>query len=315
MSEDLLHTHHILRAHQELLDDTVRNRAFHAAIRKRVTKDSTVVDIGSGTGIWAITAAMMGAKRVVAIERDELLAAILRKLARENRVDDRVEIIQGDSREINPGRHFDVLISETIGNIGFDEQIAPILIDARKRFLKRGGVMIPESVAVVAGPACLTSRSTRTPSGVPLSCDYFNALSLNIPVMLRDKANLRLVAGREQLVRVDLRTVKKPPELANLSGRWTLKNTTGINCFAVWTEATLTDGVELSTLDTTSWSPIIYMIKPFTEAKGELEFNLDLSDKSNYWAASLSNRSNQETQSYSPVLAFTSLTAQKHFQS
>jgi len=80
------------------------------------------LDIGAGTGLWAIAAAKLGAKRVVAIERDELLAALIRNLVRENQVGARVEIAQGDSREITVGRDFDVIISETIGNLGFDEQ-------------------------------------------------------------------------------------------------------------------------------------------------------------------------------------------------
>jgi hypothetical protein len=42
MSDQLPHTHHISRAHQELLEDTVRNRAFYSALRKQITGDSTV---------------------------------------------------------------------------------------------------------------------------------------------------------------------------------------------------------------------------------------------------------------------------------
>ena len=121
-SDQLLHTHHIFRAHQELLEDAVRNRGFYHALRKHISADSTVLDIGAGTGLWAIAAAKLGAKRVVAIERDELLAALIRNLVRENQVGARVEIAQGDSREITVGRDFDVIISETIGNLGFDEQ-------------------------------------------------------------------------------------------------------------------------------------------------------------------------------------------------
>lgn len=311
MSDSLRHTHHIFRGHQELLDDAVRNRAFYAALRKRVTGESAVLDIGAGTGIWAIAAAMMGAKRVVAIEKDKLLTVLIQTLARENRVQDKIEIIEGDSRDIKLSREFDVLISETIGNLGFDEQIVPILIDARKRFLKRRGALIPSSVALVAAPACLKSRSKETPSGVPLSCDYFNSLFMNFPIVLRDKSKLRIVADRKEMIRVELATIRKPPELGNLVAQWKLKNTTDVNCFAVWAEATLTEGVELSTLDTTSWSPIIYLIKPFTKGQGELEFKLDLSEKSNYWSASLSNPRSEETQAYSPVLAFASLNAHR----
>lgn len=307
--DSMLHTYHIFRAHQPLLDDGVRNRAFCAALKKRITPDSAVVDIGSGTGIWAIAAAMTGARKVVAIEKDPLLTAVIHNLAKENRVHDRIEIIRGDSREVKLEREFDVLISETIGNTGFDEQIVPILIDARKRFLKRGGVLIPSSISLVAAAAHLKTRTKRGPAGVPMTCDYFDSLNLNISVMVNDKSRLRLISEPRELIRVDLATAKKPPELGSLTASWKLKDVTGVNCFAVWAEATLTEGVELSTRETTSWSPIAYKIRPFEKLRGKVEFKLALSDKSTYWAASLSNNRTREMQSYSPVLASASLHA------
>ena len=58
---------------------------------------SSVLDIGSGTGIWAIAAARLGAKRVVAIEREPLIAGVIRELAHTNSVSDRLEILIGDA--------------------------------------------------------------------------------------------------------------------------------------------------------------------------------------------------------------------------
>ena len=307
MSDQLLHTHHIFRAHQELLEDSVRNRAFYSALRKRINADSTVLDIGAGTGLWAIAAAKLGAKKIVAIERDEQLAALIRNLVRENKVGNRIEIVQADSREVTLGRDFDVIISETIGNLGFDEQIHPILIDARKRFLKRGGLLIPASVALTAAPAHLRNRSKKTPAGVPLAYSYFDALNLNIPIMLKHRSGLSLVSEPRELIRVDLDTIKKPPELRNLTASWKLSNASVINCIAVWAQATLTEGVELSALDAASWQPIVYMIRPFKNDRGELEFKLDLSEKGNYWTASLLSKGEQETRAYSPVLAYAAL--------
>jgi protein arginine N-methyltransferase 1 len=306
-SDQLLHTHHIFRAHQELLEDAVRNRAFYSALRKQITGDSTVLDIGAGTGLWAIAAAKLGAKRVVAIERDELLAALIGNLAKENQVGNRVEIVRGDSREITLGRDFDVIISETIGNLGFDEQIVPILIDARKRFLKRGGVLIPASVALTAAPAHLRKRSKRIPAGVPLAYSYFEALNLNISIMLKQRSDLRLISEPRELIRVDFDAIKKPPELRNLTASWKLSNASDINCIAVWAQATLTEGVELSALDAASWQPIVYMLRPFKKDRGEFEFQADLSEKSNYWTASLLSKGERETQSYSPVLVYVAL--------
>jgi len=102
-------------------------------------------------------------------------------------------------------------------------------------------------------------------------------------------------------------TITKPPELRHLTATWKLNDASDINCIAVWAQATLTEGVELSALDAASWQPIVYMIRPFEKDRGALEFKLDLSAKSNYWTASLSSKGERETQAYYPVLAYAAL--------
>jgi len=141
------HTDQLLKAHETLLSDANRNRPLYRALKKTVTKYSSVLDIGSGTGIWAVAAAKLGARRVVAIEEEVLLIGVIKDLAKENGVADRVEVIQGDSRRVQLGKEFDIVISETVGHLVFDESIASIMIDARTRFLQSGGILIPETVS------------------------------------------------------------------------------------------------------------------------------------------------------------------------
>src|SRR5436853_683576 len=93
------HTLHVFRMHEPLLNDATRNRAFYASLKKHVAAGATVLDIGSGTGLWAIAAARLGASKVVAIERDSLLIPIIRTLARENQVADKIEVLESDSRQ------------------------------------------------------------------------------------------------------------------------------------------------------------------------------------------------------------------------
>ncbi|HKQ76042.1 MAG TPA: class I SAM-dependent methyltransferase, partial [Blastocatellia bacterium] len=269
----------------------------------------SVLDIGSGTGVWAISAAKMGARRVVAIEQDQLLIGLIKKLAHENGVADRVEVIQGDSRQVQLANEFDVVISETIGNLVFDEQIVPIMIDARDRFLKPGGVLIPESVALVAAAGHFKKRHKRLPAGIPLEYGYFESLLLNHPFGLTDRARLKLMSDPKELLRADMITIKASPSLNDLTTRWKLKDANQINCFAVWADTTLTNDTQLTTIQTTSWTPVIYRINPFKEEEGELEFKLTLSETSNYWTATLSNDHSMETQSYSPSIASAALLA------
>jgi 2-polyprenyl-3-methyl-5-hydroxy-6-metoxy-1,4-benzoquinol methylase len=304
------HTHHIFRAHEQLLGDAVRNRAFYRALKEYITADSTVLDIGSGTGIWAIAAARLGAKRIVAVEKDEMLIPIIRTLIRENGVEKKVEVVTTDSRKLDLRERFDVIISETIGNQGFEEDIVPIMIDAKRRFLKPNGTMIPSAIRLIAAAARVKKPYKNMPAGISLKAGYFETLNLNIPVVLLNKSRLKVLTKPKTLIETDLISIDTPPDFSKMTARWKTNDLSQVNCFAVWAEAMLGKNTKLSTLETSSWSPIIYMIKPFNEERGEIEFTLNLSDDSRHWSAALPKTGGKQAQAYSPVFAYTSLMTQ-----
>ena len=304
------HTCQLLSVHQSLLKDSNRNRAFYRALEESVGQDSSVLDIGSGTGIWAITAAKMGAKRVVAIEQEALLVGLIRALARENGVADRVEVIQGNAAQIKLGKEFDVIVSETIGHLIFDEEIVQIMIDARKRFLKPDGALIPNAVALVVAPAHLAKEQENLPAGIQMNYEYFESLLLNVPVGSADKSQLEILGEPRDLVRIDLGTVESRPDLTGLKAVWPNLQTKAVNGFAVWAEASLSQEVSVATINTTSWSTLVYPIRPFQAEAGKLELDLMLTSNTNYWTVTLSKGEEREVQSYSPAFAGTELLAQ-----
>ena len=57
-----------LRNYGEMIDDAVRMDAYVAALRRVVKPGDVVLDIGTGTGIFAVLAARLGARRVFAVE-------------------------------------------------------------------------------------------------------------------------------------------------------------------------------------------------------------------------------------------------------
>lgn len=309
------HVNQLLAGHEKLLRDENRNRLFYEALKQCVTRDSTVLDIGSGTGLWAIAAALLGAKRVVAIEQDVLLIGLIRALAQANGVADRIEVLHGDSRQIHLDREFDIVISETIGHLVFDEQIVPIMLDARERFLKPNGIVIPQSVALMVAAAHF--EQPQLPHGIPVSYDYFESLLLNHPVGLTERSKISLITAPQVLVSADLTGSHAPPDLKHhlehqleqLAARWQPQTTDQINCFAVWAEATLAPGIRLETMQTSSWFPTLYRITPFKRAFGEIEFKLSLTSSSHYWTVTLTSDNTHETQSYSPAAAATALLA------
>lgn len=149
----------MLSYHATLVADEPRTRAFHLAIEKAVRPGMRVLDVGTGTGVLALHAARLGAE-VVAVEVSAMID-YARAVARANGL--QLDLRNADIREI-PDEEIepvDVIVSEMIGNLLLDEEIIPILASAR-RFLKPGGVVIPDRarfVAALASSAAIRSAT------------------------------------------------------------------------------------------------------------------------------------------------------------
>merc|ERR1719343_898986 len=116
-------------------DDGPRTEAYRAAINARLgaMPGAVVVDIGTGAlALLAIMAARAGAKKVYAIEINPGAA----KLAREAVARQQIEVIEGNSMEVELPERADLIVSELIGSIATQEGVEPIIKDAEKRFLK-----------------------------------------------------------------------------------------------------------------------------------------------------------------------------------
>ena len=301
------HAHRLLKTHETLLRDTERNSKFYDALKQRVTPGCAVLDIGAGTGIWAIAAAKLGAGRVVAVDMDELLVGVTRMLADEHGVSDRVEAICASSFDLQLGRDFDVVVSETIGFLGYDERIVEVMADARHRFLRDGGHIIPETVALYAAPGQLKTWTETLPAGVDFDFDALTRLNLNSPRVLKRSRDVKLLTRPARLVSTDLRRADATPPLRELSAVWDLPTDPKVDCVIVWVESRLAPGVNLSTRRTTSWLPTVYRIEPPGRSLGRMEFSLSLTSESNYWTVTYTDGEIREMSSYSPKFAATQM--------
>jgi protein arginine N-methyltransferase 1 len=134
-----------------LLADRGRNAAFHEALRRTIVKgESTVADIGAGTGLLGMLAARLGAKRVDLYESAEI-AAVARQLLRRNRVG-HCRLIMAHSTDVARPARVDIVVSETLGNYPYEENIIETLGDARRRFLAPAGRIVPGSIEQFACP-------------------------------------------------------------------------------------------------------------------------------------------------------------------
>ena len=138
-----------IEVHRTMICDRVRTEGFRRAIDAVVRPGDIVLDIGAGSGILSMFAARAGAAHVYAVERTTV-AVLAQELAVANGFAGIIEVIHGDVMDVELPEPVDVIVSEWLGGFGIDEGMLPPVIAARDRWLKPGGVMIPQSVTAWA---------------------------------------------------------------------------------------------------------------------------------------------------------------------
>lgn len=83
---------------------------------KRVKPDTTVFDIGCGSGILAIAAAKLGAKEVIAVDLDEAAVVTSKENVILNHVENQVEVIHGNLMDVVDGKA-DIVVANIIADI------------------------------------------------------------------------------------------------------------------------------------------------------------------------------------------------------
>jgi protein arginine N-methyltransferase 1 len=132
-----------LYAFGRMIADHVRMGAYAGALQRCIKPDSVVVDIGTGTGIFALLACRYGARKVYAIDPNDLIV-VARRLARQNGFEDRIEFIHDLSTKVSLPEQADVIVSDLRGALPLYGAHIPSIIDARQRFLKPGGTLLPQ---------------------------------------------------------------------------------------------------------------------------------------------------------------------------
>ncbi|XP_026961582.1 histone-arginine methyltransferase CARM1-like isoform X4 [Sagmatias obliquidens] len=100
-----------------------------------------VLDVGCGSGILSFFAVQAGARRVYAVEASSV-AQYAEMLVKSNHLSDKIIVLPGKIEEISLPEAVDVIISEPMGYMLFNERMLESYLHSKK-WLKANGMMFP----------------------------------------------------------------------------------------------------------------------------------------------------------------------------
>ena len=137
------------RWHIPMINDRERNDTYLQAIRLAIKENQYVLEIGTGSGLLSMMAIDEGANKVITCEINKSISEIAKKIIAKNGYQEKITVVNKKSTELNLGNDLfqkaDVIISEIFSSEFVGEGIQSSILDAKKRLLKEGGIMIPEA--------------------------------------------------------------------------------------------------------------------------------------------------------------------------
>jgi SAM-dependent methyltransferase len=236
----------VVDEHRQYLADRARIASFRQAIRDVVRPGHVVLDLGAGTGILGLLACQAGATRVYSIDEGGMIE-LARGICRANGLQDRVVFIKGLSTRVDLPEKVDLIVSDQIGRFGFEAGLLEYFDDARTRFLKPDGVMIPSRVDLCVAPVeyAEMSRQVEFWNDSPAGFDFRPARSIAVntgyPVKFRPE---HFVGDPVVLASLDLSLTSMAP--LNLEASVVANRTGSLHGIGGWFSAQLSDSVIMS---------------------------------------------------------------------
>ncbi len=230
-----------------MIADSVRTEAYARALRGAVKPDSVVLDIGTGTGLFALLACRFGARRVYAVEPSDAIA-LARDIARANGFGERTTFIQRMSERVTLPEPVDIIVSDIRGVLPLCQRSVQSVLDARRRLLEPGGILIPGRdllmVALVDAPNLYEKHAL--PWDAPIyGLDMTAARRFVNNTWHNGRATPeQLLVAPKQWGEFDYATLESPDVRGDVS--WTAERTGTAHGLSVWFDSELAPGAAFS---------------------------------------------------------------------
>ncbi|HRA18865.1 MAG TPA: 50S ribosomal protein L11 methyltransferase [Anaerolineae bacterium] len=237
-----------LEAYGDMISNRLRFDAYVQAMRQTIRPGDIVLDIGTGTGIFALLAAQLGARHVYAVESSDAVQ-LGRECAAASGLADAISFHQGLSTDLRLPERADVIVSDLRGVLPLHDGHLAAIIDARQRLLKPGGRLIPlrDTVkAAIVSNAAVYEQLTSPWDGQALGLDLKPALRLathrwRSAVIGKED----LVTAPAELFTLDYHRIDAPGAAG--SAELTVERGAVAQGLAVWFDALLADGISFTT--------------------------------------------------------------------
>jgi protein arginine N-methyltransferase 1 len=234
----------------DMLSDPVRMTAYAQALREALAAcpDAFVLDIGTGTGVMALLACRLGARRVYAVEPLDTIE-VGRRAAADNGLAERIHFIQGLSTAISLPQPVDIVVSDLRGMLPLKAGHLEAITDARRRHLRPGGRLLPERDRLVAAPIRADRRHQALvqPWGASRwHLDLSAGRELATGQVLKHRASAGdLVAPPQTWTQLDYFVIENGPLVGSLN--WTVETPATAHGIAMWFETVIASSIGFAT--------------------------------------------------------------------
>ncbi len=284
--------------YHSMLSDPVRMDCYQRAITEVVNEGDVVVDLGAGLGILSFLAVRAGASKVYAIEKLDSIE-LARRVAALNGMEDKIVFLRENSRDVELPEKADVLLSETLGSFALEENTLTFSIDARKRFLKPGGRMLPEALQLWLAPVELPETYKKMEFWKDVCGFDFSPArdEMTRKLLVEDVLPEHLLGQPAPSATLDLRTVEEASLRHTVA--FVVNRTGTLHGLGGWFEARLSPSV---TFDTAPGSPPTHWRQAFLPLKEPLQVKAGDSLASTLWISPGGEESDDLRLSYDVLL-------------
>ena len=232
--------------HYGYLSDRVKLEQYQAAIDRLVRPEHVVLDLGCGSGLLGLMALRAGVSKVLFVEEGAIIEVARQTVANAGFAD-KAEFFKANSFELTLPEPVDVAICDHVGYFGFDYGILDLLADAKQRFLKPNGIIVPAQIELKLAPvesiACRRLVGQWRDGSVPDEYSWLGTTAANTKHATRFERE-ELLAAEETLATLELGAEATP--FLSWSAEFNCTRDGTLDGVAGWFDCRLIDDVHMT---------------------------------------------------------------------